>query len=237
MNPEQPPLAFPEPRIEPRRSERNPIMLPAARVDARAETARVLGGMATAVEAQLSVLDDEQRRQAIIKLEHERPVKLVGTGLKLLAPQGEHVTLAVLKEGERDLRTLKTKLNEFGTGPLKAKQPKNPELDGILAIKKGEPTDRLSDGLFAGYPNPNRESGVRRRRDRDYVAAPGGKEAACGTPDDSARTAAGIRLRGQRQFFRARRIRECVPGRDPMQRADAEAAGRGPQMDQEDNVV
>ena len=153
MNPDQPPLAFPEPRVEPRRLERNPVPLAAARVRVRAETARVLGDMAARVEAQLRELDEEQRRQVIIKVEHERPVELGGTGLKLLAPQGEHVSLAVLKEGVSDLSKLQQKLKEFGTGPLNRGQPKHKHLDGIQSINRGEPTDRLSDGLFAIYPS------------------------------------------------------------------------------------
>lgn len=152
MNSDQPPLAFPDPRVEPRRQDNIPIMLPKARVDARAETARVLGNMAATIDTQLAGLDEQQRHQAIIKVEHERPVDLGGTGLKLLGSQGEHVSLAVLKQDEQDLRRFRQKLQEFGTGPLqRGNQPKHKQLDGIHAIKRGEPTDRLSDALFDKY--------------------------------------------------------------------------------------
>lgn len=152
MNPDQPPLSFPDPQIEARRAARVYVPLPAARVALRGETARVLGEMASKVDSQLKTLSPEQRQQVLIKVEHERPVDLGGTGLKLLGPQGEHVSLAVLKPGEEDLGKLQQKLKEFGTGPLDRGQPKHTQLDGIQKIESGKPTDRLSDGLFAVYP-------------------------------------------------------------------------------------
>ena len=109
--------------------------------------------MVTKIEKQLTGLSEEQRQQTLIKVEHERPVDLVGTGLKLLAPQGNHVSLAVLKPGEKNLGKLQQKITEFGTGPLDKGQPKHKQLDGIQKIEKGKPTDRLSDGLFAVYPD------------------------------------------------------------------------------------
>lgn len=151
MNSEQPPLSLPQPQIEQRRRESGYVPLPATRVAARAETARVLGAMADKINAQLTAMDEETRRHAIIKVEHERPVDLGGTGLKLLAPPGDHVSLAVLKEGETGLGKLQKKLKEFGTAPLDRGQPKHRHLDGIQAIKRGKPTDRLSDALFTGY--------------------------------------------------------------------------------------
>lgn len=124
----------------------------AARVAIRGDTARALAAMATQVDQQLANLTDEQRQQTLIKVEHEKPVDLVGTGLKLIGPQGNHVSLAVLKPGETNLGKLQQKINEFGTGALERGQPKHKQLDGIQKIEKGKPTDRLSDGLFAAYP-------------------------------------------------------------------------------------
>jgi hypothetical protein len=108
--------------------------------------------MADRVNADLAAMSPGQQQQTLIKVEHERPVDLGGTGLKLLAPQGAHVSLAVLKEGESDLGKLQEKLNEFGTAPLRNGQPKNPHLDAIQKISKGDPKDRLSEGLFSQYP-------------------------------------------------------------------------------------
>ncbi len=153
MNPDQPPLAFPAPRIENRRQERTYVPLTATRVAIRGDTARALAVMATQVDQQLAKLSDEQRQQTLIKVEHEKPVDLGGTGLKLLGPQGNHVTLAVLKPGEKNLSKLQAKIKEFGTGPLEKGQPKHKQFDGIQKIEKGKPTDRLSDGLFAAYPD------------------------------------------------------------------------------------
>jgi hypothetical protein len=151
VNHDQPPLSLSPPRTEDRRPERNFVRLPADRVAARAATARNLGVMADLVNADLARLDEGQQQQTIIKVEHERPVDLGGTGLKLLAPQGAHVSLAVLKEGETGLGKLKQKLTEFGTSPLRSGQPKHAQLDAIHKIAVGEPTDRLSDGLFSQY--------------------------------------------------------------------------------------
>ena len=66
-------------------------------------------------------------------------------------PQGAHVSLAVLQEGESGLGKLQQKINEFGTGRLNRGQPKHAQLDAIQGISKGKPTDRLSEGLFAQY--------------------------------------------------------------------------------------
>jgi len=151
MNNEFPPLRIPAPQVADRRKEKPPFVpIDQEHLQQRREIARRLVDQITPLSRSLQQMSDPERRTIFYKLEHERPIDLVGTDLKRVAEQSEHFTLAVPKEN--NLEKLARKIDSFGTGRLKRGHAPNEQLAAYtLSIRRGEPRDRLSQAIFEQY--------------------------------------------------------------------------------------
>jgi len=98
----------------------------------------------------LRALSDAERRAVFIKLEHDGPLPLTGTGLRPISePRSERFTLAVPRKDNLD--ALSAKLEVFATAaPVKGTVP-NAALGQIQSITEGSPKDRLSPTLHGKY--------------------------------------------------------------------------------------
>lgn len=133
----------------------------------REEIARRLKARLAEIDATLQNLSDNQRKNVFLKVEHARPINLVGTGLKPITEPGEHFTLAVPREA--NLGPLEAKVEAFGSDPLSLityggevhEQPKNYDLvSNLQDITYGEPKDRLSLELIERYDSLVKEDRV-----------------------------------------------------------------------------
>ena len=116
----------------------------------RLEIARRLQAQVDPLSDRLRSLSDTERRAVFIKLEHDGPVPLSGTGLRPISePKSERFTLAVPRRDNLD--ALVAKLKDFATAtPEKGTLP-NAALGQIQSITLGSPIDRLSPNLRARY--------------------------------------------------------------------------------------
>jgi hypothetical protein len=150
MNDQTPPLGLGDPEIldrspEPGRMIRTPLAV----VETRHVKAVELQQQLAPIRRRLGRLTDAQRRAFFVKLRHSGPVDLTGTGLKAFSPASDNVTLAVAQDG---LERLERKIESFGTEPVRKGIVPNASLVGRLEeIAPGNPLDRLSDELFAGF--------------------------------------------------------------------------------------
>lgn len=95
MNDNYPPLPLMTPTIEDRRGERpRPVPLSAEVIARRGEIAQRLKRQIDPISQRLTALTDEQRRAVFLKLEHDAPVQLTGTGLRAITEPAAGITLA-----------------------------------------------------------------------------------------------------------------------------------------------
>jgi hypothetical protein len=151
MKQDFPPLNLREPRIEPRRPMKSrPIPLKAEVIQRRQMIARELRTRVEPISERLRQLSPEERKAVFVKLEHERPIQLSGTGLKALGEPDEHITLAIPRDG--NLAKLEAQISAFGTGALnKYDQPPSSFVASLQNVELGDPLDRLSDEMYARY--------------------------------------------------------------------------------------
>lgn len=162
MNNDFPLLDLVPPQVTRRRSGTPRIpQIPPEILSQRADIARKLLEQVAPVASELSNLSDGERQNFFVKLEHDRPVQLSGTGLKALAESSENVTLAVPTSNNLD--ALQQKLQDFGNAPLRSEgHAPNEQLGTSLkAIERGKPTDRLSDYLYEKYEDLVKQDFVR----------------------------------------------------------------------------
>jgi hypothetical protein len=151
MNNEFPPVSLVTPEIVRRRKEksRRPIFDP-DKLAYRAEKALLLNSKLKRLSEKLLSLSEDQRKAVFYKLEHERPLNLVGTDLKPIAENSEHFTLAIPRSG--DLAKLISKIDEYGNATVENGHVPNEGLGAyLLSVSEGEPKDRLSEELYENY--------------------------------------------------------------------------------------
>jgi hypothetical protein len=150
MNDNYPPLPLVAPTIEDRRGERpRPVPLSAEVIARRGEIAQRLKRQIDPISERLSALTDEQRRAVFLKLEHDAPVQLTGTGLRAITEPAAGITLAVPRQ--EDLSRLSSKLDEFATAIPRNNVVPHSSLANIQTIVEGNPRDRLSPTLLDQY--------------------------------------------------------------------------------------
>ncbi len=124
----------------------------------RAEIARRLNARLSEIDATIQNLSTDERKNVFLKVEHTRPINLVGTGLKPISESGENFTLAVPRDS--NLGPLEAKIQAFGNDPLIRttyggevhETPLNYDLVSKLQdVSYGEPKDRLSLDLLNSY--------------------------------------------------------------------------------------
>jgi hypothetical protein len=149
MNKDYPLMPLMHPQSADRRKEksRRPE-LPQEKLANRQQIAQALSSQVNDLSSELREMSDEQRKAIIIKFQHERPVPLVSTDLKLIA-DSEFFTLAAPKTD--NLNKLSKKIRDFGTGNLEKGHAPNEGLAYLNAIQKATPKDRLSQELFDKY--------------------------------------------------------------------------------------
>ncbi len=150
MNENYPPLALAPPTVEDRRNERPRVIpLPPEVIARRTEIALRLKRQIEPISARLATLTDEERRAVFLKLEHDAPVKLTGTGLQLITEATAGITLAVPRQ--HDLNKLSAKLDSFATAVPRNNVLPHSSLANIQTIAEGNPQDRVSPTLLDQY--------------------------------------------------------------------------------------
>lgn len=141
---------MPEPDRRERRSDKpRRAPLPPELFAKRAEIAKILSTTVSKLSRKLHKLSDDERRAVFYKLEHDAPIDLGGTGLKLIAKPTPEITLAVPKEDSLD--KFIAKITAMGTGAVKQGHAPNESLAFLKKIEPGDPKDRLSDDLYDDY--------------------------------------------------------------------------------------
>jgi len=150
MNNDFPLLSLTQPEIANRRKDppRRPE-LPPEILARRQEIASRLIPRVKNLSRQLQQMSDKERKSTLIKVEHDIPISLSGTGLKSVAESMGKFTLAVLRTD--NLEQLETKLDEFGSGALKNGHAPNETLAYLKNIQEGNPKDRLCQVFFEQY--------------------------------------------------------------------------------------
>src|SRR4051812_6987312 len=96
MNPDFPSLRLVAPELVPRRNERSrPVPTRPEIIAARQEIANRARASIAAASAFLKQLSPDQRRAVFLKLEHDGPLDLTGTGLKPISSGDRGFTLAI----------------------------------------------------------------------------------------------------------------------------------------------
>jgi hypothetical protein len=150
VNDSFPPLNLVLPEIADRRPEKSRFVPPSSEIVLRRSLiATHLRSQIDPLSQKLRQLSEEERRAVFLKLEHDGPVSLAGTGLKAIAESTDKFTLALTRENNLD--KLSSKVESFASGPVKNGTFPNAELGRIQSIVQGIPTDRLSQGLFSEY--------------------------------------------------------------------------------------
>jgi hypothetical protein len=150
MNSNYPPLIMTPAEVSRRAREKRLITLPDEIVSKRQEIANDFIKQIEPISKQLESLTDEQRKAIFVKIEHDTPISLSGTGLKEIAQSSTNFTLAIPRQN--NLEPLKKKATEFGHSGLdRNNQPKNPQISAIKAITFASPLDRLSHELYENY--------------------------------------------------------------------------------------
>jgi Subtilase family len=146
MNKDYPLMPLMQPQSAARRKEKPPRPeLPPEKLANRQRIAQALIPQVSKLSSELQTMSEEQRKAIIIKLQHERPVSLDGTDLKLIA-DSEFFTLATPRTD--NLNKFSKKIDDFGTGDLKKGHVPNEGLAYLNTIQKAMPKDRLSQELF-----------------------------------------------------------------------------------------
>ena len=152
MNPELPPLAFRSPEIKPRRRAKSPFpQMSQPTAEQRRATARFLQAKSEAVEHAMAQLSPEQKRAVILKLQHDRPLKLsdfAGTGLRPYGEPGGDESLAVPKDG--NLTKLARRAEEYAQGS-KTTLTKPGLLTVLSGIEIADARERLSEEMLQQY--------------------------------------------------------------------------------------
>jgi hypothetical protein len=95
-------------------------------------------------------MSPEERAAMFVKLEHEGPVTLSGTGLKPITEPTDRFTLAVPREANLD--RFASKVEEFGEGEIRrGHAPHERLVPSIRTVQRGDPKDRLSQALYEVY--------------------------------------------------------------------------------------
>lgn len=153
MNPDFPPLRFPEPLIKPRRRERRgfdaPPPIPA---EERREISRHIREQTSEINRDLRRRSPEERRAIFLRLKHDRVLTkkdLIGTGLAFMSAPGADESLVVAREDT--LEKLEQRLEKFVEGE-EPDRPKGTDFaTKVQAIELGDPKDRLSDDFSASF--------------------------------------------------------------------------------------
>lgn len=150
MNNDFPIFSLFQPEIVKRRSEKSRRLpsLPPEVLAHRQEIAYILKNQIEPLANLLREMPDEERKSVFVKIQHQRPVKLIG--IKPVAEPTENITLAIIPEIDK-LDNLLQKVEDFGTGDLKKGQAPNEYLAAINQIQQGEPKDRLCQVFFEEY--------------------------------------------------------------------------------------
>lgn len=158
MNREYPLLSLSKPQSERRRKVKQPFPpLPPEKLNNRQRIAQALIPQVASLSSELQAMSDEQRKAVIIKLKHEIPVPLDGTGLKAIATSSSF-TLAAPKT--ENLHKLEKKIEDFGSGDLIKGHVPNERLAYLNSIQKADPKDRLSQEIFEKYEKLIKEDWV-----------------------------------------------------------------------------
>lgn len=151
MNPEYPPLPFIKPQVAKRRAEK-PRYVPLAPeiVARRAEKGADLLQRIQPLSRALRDMSAEERGAVFLKLEHERPINLAGTDLKLITEPSPHFSLVIPRQD--DLSKLEQRIQDYAVGPLKKGQPPQGLLIApLIAVGLGAPEDRMSESFHSEY--------------------------------------------------------------------------------------
>ena len=151
MNGAFPPLTLTQPQVAQRRPEKpRPVPVSPEILQRRLEIARRLRAQVDPLSDRFRSLSDSERRAVFIKLEHDGPLPLTGTGLRPISePKTERFTLAVPRRDNLD--ALVAKLEDFATAVPERGAIPNAALGQIQSITLGSPTDRLSPNLRDRY--------------------------------------------------------------------------------------
>lgn len=115
----------------------------------RALRASRLAAKVRPVSDQIRTLSPEERKAVFLKLEHERPVPLVGTDLIPIGEPSEHFTLAIPRS--TDLTKLLGRIDLFGASEVKKGHVPQERLAALTNVTFGQPSDRLSNTLLDQY--------------------------------------------------------------------------------------
>ena len=151
MNNDYPPLLLNQPVVaQRRRIKSNPVRLDNETIARRASIVQRLKAQIQPLAQRLSAMTDEQRKAIFVKIEHDLPIPLTGTGLKAISEPSEHFTLAISRSGNLD--PLIGKLDDFVESVPKNNVVAHSTLAlNLRNIQEGEPKDRLSEVLFDRY--------------------------------------------------------------------------------------
>jgi hypothetical protein len=152
MNEGYPPLLLPSPERRQRRSEKPRFVpLPPELFARRAEIAEILGAKVSELSNRLRRMSEGERRAVFYKLEHEpdHPVRLDGTGLKVIAHPADDITYAIPRKDSLD--KLAEKIAAFGAKLIREAIPANQSFAYLKDITAGDPIDRLSPELQDKY--------------------------------------------------------------------------------------
>ena len=152
MNNDFPLLSLTKPKVAKRRPQKPRFAPPSPEIiNNRQKIARELQQQVQPLSNELQEMTPEERESVFLKIEHEKPISLSGTDLKIVSDYNQisNFTLAIPQQD--NLQKLEAKVKEFGEGELNKNMPPHPELGYIEKIEKGKPEDRLCQDFFENY--------------------------------------------------------------------------------------
>ncbi|MBF0543060.1 MAG: hypothetical protein HQM08_01440 [Candidatus Riflebacteria bacterium] len=151
MNSNFPPLPLIHPEFVPRRK----VIPPFSRfpqesiLQSKKKIARLLPEISR-ISRRLRTLSDEDRRNIFLKIQHDLPIDLSGTGLKPISERASNITLVIPREDSLD--KLEKKISDFGQEEIFKGHIKGEKLVvPFQEITLGNPLDRLCDDFFNNY--------------------------------------------------------------------------------------
>ena len=153
MNPEYPPLRFPEPEVRRRRRQRigfAPGSLPT--VAERRTTAQRVIQQKARLDREMSRLTPEQLRAVILKLGHDRPLTLgdlAGTGLRFIGEPGDNESLVFPKNDS--LARLCRRAQDYESGSNRNLVAHPGLITALSEIKVADAKDRVSEEILNQY--------------------------------------------------------------------------------------
>ena len=153
MNPEYPPLCFPEPDVRRRRRQRAgfaPGSLPTA--EERRTTAQRVIQQKARLDREMSRLTPEQLRAVILKLRHDRPLTLgdlAGTGMRFIGEPGDNESLVFPKSDS--LARLSRRAQDYELGSKKSLVSHPGLLSVVSEMAVADAKDRVSEEILNQY--------------------------------------------------------------------------------------